>query len=377
MKKIFAAAVLSVAITSAFCQNVGIGTATPFTKLTVSGEESTPNGVGTAISIFNNAPGGGAWYMRAGATGTATPAAGFSIADNNAYWFNINNAGYIGLNTLAPAERLHLESGNIRMANTLKGIILNGADRPFITRGFDTFTTGNYTGLGRWGLFMEPSRLTLGIPNMPGKAFEIAKYELNGNRLTLMSVDVNGALQVGGSTGSTGQVLTSNGSSAPSWQTLAGAFDNNTRFEASFSGSGSSSAEPALSYSTIYNTNTADVTITATGITINKTGLYHIEGYFSSSVTFTGAAPVYIQQSFSLNVNARFYQHAIRTPLERDMSNSISFGYRNFTRHVNEVYIVAPATITPDPATFYSLPGGSSLSSANNSGRISGYLISE
>ena len=64
-------------------------------------------------------------------------------------------------------------------AYTDQGVILDAQDRPIITRGWDAFATGNYKGLGRWGLFMEPSSLTLGIPatNATLKRFQWATYK--------------------------------------------------------------------------------------------------------------------------------------------------------------------------------------------------------
>ena len=41
---------------------------------------------------------------------------------------------------------------------------------------------------------MEPSRLTLGIPNLAGKAVEVASYEANSTRNTLMTIDKDGEL---------------------------------------------------------------------------------------------------------------------------------------------------------------------------------------
>jgi hypothetical protein len=97
-------------------------------------------------------------------------------------------------NNATPPEKLVVPTGNILLQSSLKGIMLNAADRPFITRGFDAFTSGNYQGLGRWGLFMEPSRLVLGIPNVAGKRVEIASYEANSTRNTLLTVDETGSV---------------------------------------------------------------------------------------------------------------------------------------------------------------------------------------
>lgn len=95
----------------------------------------------------------------------------------------------IGLHEQFIQERLHIGTGNIRLNNSNKGIILNASDRPFITRGWDAFTSGNYAGLGRWGLFMEPTKLTFGIPNIGDRAFDFATYETNSTRNTVLSIN--------------------------------------------------------------------------------------------------------------------------------------------------------------------------------------------
>lgn len=72
------------------------------------------------------------------------------------------------------------------------GISLAAMDRPMITREWDLFTKGSYTGIGRWGLFMEENRLVLGIPDLIGKEIEFAKYAEDGTRIKLGGVDQNG-----------------------------------------------------------------------------------------------------------------------------------------------------------------------------------------
>ena len=87
--------------------NVGIGTTTPPQKLSISGQESSAHGVGAGIGISNIAPGGTNWYLRVGATGTATPASGFSLGDDIAYRLVIDKSGNVGIGTKTP-EKLHL-----------------------------------------------------------------------------------------------------------------------------------------------------------------------------------------------------------------------------------------------------------------------------
>jgi len=93
--------------------NVGIGTSTPNSRLNVTGKESTADGTKAAMEISNTAGGGGTWYLRAGATGTHTPAGGFSIADTLAYRLVIDNTGSVGIGNLTPQAKLDVSGGDV------------------------------------------------------------------------------------------------------------------------------------------------------------------------------------------------------------------------------------------------------------------------
>jgi Head domain of trimeric autotransporter adhesin len=84
--------------------NVGIGV-NPVAKLQVAGNETSAHGLAAAIQL-NNTASANVWNIRAGATGTATPADGFSIGDNAAYRFVITSAGNVGIGNTAPAATL-------------------------------------------------------------------------------------------------------------------------------------------------------------------------------------------------------------------------------------------------------------------------------
>jgi len=90
---------------------VGIGTTTPLAKLNVNGVESTQNGLGAAITISNSASGGGHFYLRTGATGTSTPADGFSIGNDNVYAMSITSGGAVGILTLNPTNIFTIAAG--------------------------------------------------------------------------------------------------------------------------------------------------------------------------------------------------------------------------------------------------------------------------
>ena len=79
------------------------------------------------------------------------------------------------------------------------GVHLNAGNNPLIVRDWDVFSTNapKYkAGIGRWGLFMEPYALTIGIPgdDLSGRSFQIAKYNTNGLPTTLLSVDQGGGV---------------------------------------------------------------------------------------------------------------------------------------------------------------------------------------
>jgi hypothetical protein len=66
----------------------------PF-KLAVAGAETTEDGGQAGIQLSNSASGGANWYLRAGATNTATPAGGFSIANDDKYCLTIERNGNV------------------------------------------------------------------------------------------------------------------------------------------------------------------------------------------------------------------------------------------------------------------------------------------
>ncbi len=81
--------------------------------------------------------------------------------------------------------------GDIKMSSSDKGVVLNNADRPLITRSWDVFTSGTLTGVGRWGLFMQPSFITTGFANLTGKGFKITAFNSDSTTKDLLTVKNN------------------------------------------------------------------------------------------------------------------------------------------------------------------------------------------
>jgi hypothetical protein len=152
----------------------------------------------TTGGYYATVPGGynnrafGDYSFVAGASAVSTQPGSFVFADSQGGDF---------VSTLPNEMALRLDSG-IYMA-TQRGIRLDAQDRPMITRGWDAFNGGAPNGkayCGRWGLFMEPGSLTVGIPNtdVPGgyRQMEVARYNPDGSRDTLLSVGNNGITTV-------------------------------------------------------------------------------------------------------------------------------------------------------------------------------------
>ena len=125
----------------------------------------------------------------------------WALAGNH-IWFSTESGGAVGIGTNAPGAALDVR-GSVKAQ---EGIVLDPADRPMITRGFDPFISGDKTGFGRWGMFMEPFNLVLGIPDLPPdpdnpateRKFQIAKYDLRGGRFPLLTIDQQGNAVIAG-----------------------------------------------------------------------------------------------------------------------------------------------------------------------------------
>ncbi|MBI5383579.1 MAG: hypothetical protein HZA90_02720 [Verrucomicrobia bacterium] len=135
---------------------------------------------------------GGAGSFAAGSYARALHDGAFVWADSRPFFFN---------STAANEVSFRAQKG-VRI-QTDTGIHLSAADAPIIVRDFDLFAANapaSKAGIGRWGLFMEPSTLTIGIPStdVSPRYFQVAKYSTNGNATQLLRVDQAGNLTTAG-----------------------------------------------------------------------------------------------------------------------------------------------------------------------------------
>jgi hypothetical protein len=141
----------------------------------------------------------GAGWLRTGNTGTdpgANPGVGSTASPGTSFVGTTDNKDVV-LRT-NNVERLRITTDGSLYSRSTYGLILNASDAPMITRGWDAFTSGAYSGLGRWGLFMRASQLTSGIPDNVGSSFGWVTWNVNSSvTSTLMRLNNNGNLGIG------------------------------------------------------------------------------------------------------------------------------------------------------------------------------------
>jgi hypothetical protein len=164
-------------------------------------------GIGNTAGNYGTVPGG----FRNSATGFNSFAAGRDAhaTHNGSYLWNdgVQSAQSTGEKRF----EVHARGGanfylgtNALFSDGMKGFALPAADLPMITRGFDAFganAPAAKKGLGRWGVFMEPYNLVLGMPasDIGERNVTIGAYQTNGSYAPLLAVrNTDGLVWAGG-----------------------------------------------------------------------------------------------------------------------------------------------------------------------------------
>lgn len=138
---------------------------------------------------------------------------------------------------------------------------------------------------------LEAGDLRFATSNLTRALFDAAGNFGIGNLTPAYKLDVagdinfTGAMRVNGTPGTSGQVLTSNGTADPTWAETA--FGNSIRFNVNFDETISSAGSTYLPITSDYNLNPAAIVIGSNSITVNTAGLYH----FDLFVQYSGSYP--------------------------------------------------------------------------------------
>jgi len=279
--------------------------------------------------------------------------------------------GNVGIGINNPAYKLHLHTP--LSANNFLSITTNTTGVS-ANDGMILGMVGNSARLGN----LETGDLRFGTSNSTRVLIDAGGNVGINNITPLYKLDVGGdinmtgALRMNGTTGQAGQVITSNGASAPTWQDQA--FSNNVRFSVRLAQSAVSAGNDCRISNTDYNLSPADISIGTTSLIINKTGLYHFDMELHGVVDYV-SAPGINYPFFGLT----FYCGPIQgySIIDNRVMSSTSTSNIRWAFEGSgsiDMYITAPATIR----VAHGLGGlGAPMSSYSAAGYLVGYLIKE
>lgn len=183
------------------------------------------------------------------------------------------------------------------------------------------------------------------------------------------SLGIEGALYLNNQSGIAGQVLVSNGpGTAPEWRSAA--FGNNTRFGVRLQSLGSTTTMSL--HTTYYNTNTSNVTVSGSSITINQSGLYRFNGYMTGLVqgSFTDLPEMTCDINFSGGLAFQYDLMQWKPMIQR---TAVVNNYYVAEPYELEMYISAPTTLSFSMSYLAS----STPSYQERNIRVFGHLVSE
>jgi hypothetical protein len=361
---IFSYLLFATAFTNA--QNVGIGTLYPTEKLEVHNPVNSVVKISSAnyndtsrliLSNRDNTNAGTDFLL------TAIQEQGLLIStrsdlanNNNDSLLVLKSSGRLGLGVKNPVTKLDVNGGaRIAIFNTIEfGGGVAGKEINAGKIGYQTFTVDALDIVGAGSSTTDR---------------KVKLYAEGGTTLT-GPINIAGALQVYGNSGTAGQVLTSNGTASPAWTNSA--FSNTTRFGIYFSDAthGGGNLNPQQ---TLYNTNPADITIGASSITINHTGLYHFNGNINGIIqtnTAFSAVP-----AFSIDLNFQNYGFYLQENKQMQYNPGQTDLYSHYELFSQDFYIVAPQTISVQ--SLYNYSGGSPTAIFYSYMKLYGYRISD
>ncbi|HSC53517.1 MAG TPA: hypothetical protein VLC98_07855 [Phnomibacter sp.] len=291
----------------------------------------------------------------------------------------LNGLGNVGIGTTTPTSRLHVVSASAVPLHLQGGA---GMYVPFYEGASYRGYIGSYAGNAQdmdfgTGSGNTTGKLHLTIQGSPELTIAENGYTGIGTTSPAWPLDVNGAMRingrlvVNGTGGNAGQVLTSGGGvAAPSWTTLASAYDNNIRF--SFTCSDPTNMSGNLAIGTRYNTNAAAVVVSGSNITFTTTGIYHFDMAISGRLDYASALAN--DPGFSINFYLSGGSGSGNNPVASTQlsRNSATVRYGGTVYAGTDLYITAGQVL--NLIFSYGLaPGG--FTEIDTFGYLRGYLI--
>jgi hypothetical protein len=213
---------------------------------------------------------------------------------------------------------------------------------------------------------LETGELRLGTSNLTRLLIDPSGNTGIGNNIPAYKLDVGGdinmtgALRVNGAAGTAGQVLTSNGTAAPSW--TAAPLSNSERFNVTFTETVGVSGGGNLPLTIDYNFAGPDIVIGASTITVNKAGLYHFDLFLHYAALST-TSPI---------VSVNLHNTSIQFLDQEVVVNQTSGGtYKDNWHYSFDLYVPAARILSLNRA-FLDVTSFGLLK-----GNFSGHLISE
>jgi hypothetical protein len=257
----------------------------------------------------------------------------------------------VGVGTTAPAGKLEVAANSIARPNI---VITDSAYKRFGALRFKSVDFSNR--------YMEFNGYKNSAPaaetylSLTSDSAEIMTFRGNGyvginNGGTTYPLNVSGdvdikddgALRINGNSGNVGQVLTSAGDGQPT-QWASQAFAGNTRFFAqSYILSASTNADSLQLLNVKYNSHPANITFSAKYITINKTGLYHIEVGLRSTTTVAQANPPALELMMRIGPGDIYYIGA--NQYFPSSANTPPNSWYTFIDAKQDIFIMAGTTI--------------------------------
>jgi sporulation protein YlmC with PRC-barrel domain len=161
-------------------------------------------------------------------------------------------------------------------------------------------------------------------------------------------VNTTGLMRINGNSGVAGQVLTSNGSAPPNWQEAERNYPALDRMMVQISSATILTASPLVFLVTDYNLNPSNFSIATTGITVNTTGLYEIEGsvfFIANSIIVESGRGPYCTLTFKTTNGASVKSYY----LAREQIDASSIAVGNFNEVIPykiKIHLVAGTVIS-------------------------------